>query len=144
MPFYLSIYLCLTNLTNLTNLTIQILEAILKIAFLIALHELGHYIMAYRLGWNPKFAFRWGWMPAFVVKTELEVEVNNETDFYNLFVDLASFSVMGSLFSIIGIWILIFCDLLTHYAGFGLVSLFAVYGFWEVTHPTAEIKGETS
>lgn len=127
------------------NLFFQILEAILKMAFLIALHEFGHYIMAYRLGWKPKFGFRrWDWMPAFAVKTEMEVELNNKTDLYNLFVDLASFMVMGSLFSIIGIWILFLCNLLTHYAGFGLVTLFAVYGFWEVTHPTGEITGETS
>ena len=124
------------------HIIVLIIEAILKMGFLIFLHEMGHYIMGVRLGWKPKLTFtRWGWMPAFAVVTrDVDIEINNKTDFLKWYRDLSSFAVMGSLLSIIGILGLHLLGLLSTDGAFGITLLFSSYGFWEATNIV--VKGE--
>lgn len=103
----------------------------------IPLHELGHWIVAKRLGWEPSIKQdRWGFK---VITKEVEIEDVNE--FPKLYQNLVQFRAAGSLFSLITISVAQLFHLFPMFTFAGLVLLFTFYGWWEVmNNPFGSVK----
>lgn len=101
-------------------------------------HEAGHFVMARRLGWNPKLILHmWkGWMPCLAVKTDdLEFDIETESDFLKFHVKLVSFHAMGSAFSVLAVLIMEWTKIIGTDSAYGFVVIWFIYGLWEITHP---------
>lgn len=115
--------------------------AVLVMTFQMAMHELGHYLIAYKFGWKPKLTLvkYGGWMPAIAVKTkDVDLEINNTEDFLKWYIDLTRFSTGGLLFSLLAVILLEAFNLISIRLAFLLLGMWSLYGAWEVTHPSFE------
>lgn len=80
------------------------------------LHEFGHYIAAKRNGWKKiKFVLcKWHGIPyAVAVAAENNYEIKSNKEFFKAYYEISRFYAMGSLFSLIGIWICQFFNIFT-------------------------------
>jgi len=95
----------------------------------IPMHELGHYLVAKRLKWNPKITYsKW----AVQIETE-PVEIKDVSEFPKFYVQVATFRIMGSVFSILTLLFLSLFGLYTTELLLDLTILLFLYGVWEVT-----------
>ena len=97
-------------------------------------HELGHYIIAYRLGWKPKLTIKMFWkMPALAVITrDVNIEINNTSQFMKWHFKLTAFSSVAILTSLLGTMILFYLGLLSVNVALMFVLIWSSYGVFEL------------
>lgn len=106
--------------------------------FLVTLHELGHYLMAWRLGWKPKFVFQWKKLRFAVITREVHINIDTTKDFFETYQDLARFNGSSTLFALAGITFLLLFELMSFESSFFMAMLFTLYGLHEIMNPKFE------
>ena len=108
--------------------------------FLMLCHEFGHYIIAYRLKWNPKLTIiKFMKLPAFAVVTRnIHLDIKSNNEFFNWYKKLTAFYSCSILTSILGTLFILQLELITVDMALIFCLMWSMYGVWEVTTPKFE------
>ncbi len=125
------------------DLILTILQLLGLIATL-PIHELGHYLPAWRFGWKPRFGFDYfngiKWIPCFAVKTSIDIHIEDEKDFLIVHKQLTMFSLGGTVAGLAFIALLAQTNL--YPASFASFMFMAntLYGFIEAMFVKFDVK----